>query len=144
MKPHPRTLPLTALAAVLALGLAAAPASAQAPGMPATPGFESKPVLTTAVTGDDTKEIVMIAVSIAPGGYSPPHVHPGDCVGTVIQGTVDLVVAGGEPRKIASGGTFANPRGTVHQFRNSADSPVRMVTTIVVDKGKPRTQPPPQ
>ena len=116
---------------------------AQAPGMPATPGFQSKPIQSAPVSGDDSREMHAIAVSIAPGGYSPAHIHPGDCLGTVIEGTVDLVADGKETRRVAAGEAFSNPRGTVHQFRNSGDVPVRMLTFVVVDKGKPRVMPPP-
>ncbi|MBL8430188.1 MAG: cupin domain-containing protein [Dechloromonas sp.] len=117
---------------------------AQAPGMPQTPGFQSKPIQSAPVSGDDSKEMHAIAVSIAPGGYSPAHVHPGDCLGTVIEGTVDLVADGKETRRVGPGEAFSNPRGTVHQFRNSGEVPVRMLTFVVVDKGKPRVMPPPE
>jgi quercetin dioxygenase-like cupin family protein len=116
---------------------------AQAPGMPQTPGFQSKPIHSAPVSGDESREMHAIAVSIAPGGYSPAHIHPGDCLGTVVEGTVDLIADGKETRRVTAGEAFSNPRGTVHQFRNSGDVPVRMVTFVVVDKGKPRVMPPP-
>lgn len=37
-----------------------------------------------------------------------------------------------------------NPRGAIHELRNAGDTPVRVVNTLVVDKGKPRMQPVPQ
>jgi quercetin dioxygenase-like cupin family protein len=129
--------------AVAAGALMAGVAWSQAPGLPPTPGFASKPIHTSPITGDDAKEIVVISVSIEPGGYSPPHTHPGECAGVVIEGTVDLVAEGKDVRRVAAGEAFSNTRGTVHQFRNSGDKPVRMATTLVVDKGKPRTQPVP-
>lgn len=124
--------------------LIASGVGAQAPGMPQTPGFQSKPIQSAPVSGDESKEMHAIAVSIAPGGYSPAHVHPGDCLGTVIEGTVDLVADGKETRRVGAGEAFSNPRGTVHQFRNSGDTAVRMITFVVVDKGKPRVMPPPE
>jgi quercetin dioxygenase-like cupin family protein len=56
----------------------AAPAAAS-PGtaVPAAglnrPGFDSKPILTSPISGDDQKEIVVITMTIAPGSSSPPH-----------------------------------------------------------------------
>ena len=38
-----------------------------------------------------------------------------------------------------AGEAFANARGTAHQFVNVGDKPVRLATTLVVDKGQPRT-----
>jgi quercetin dioxygenase-like cupin family protein len=117
---------------------------AQAPGMAQTPGFKSKPVHTAPITGDDAKEIVLISVAIEPGGYSPAHVHPGDCAGMVFSGNVEVVIDGKESRRFGPGEAFGNVRGTVHQFKNVGDTPVQMVNALVVDKGKPRTQPPPK
>jgi quercetin dioxygenase-like cupin family protein len=123
-----------------ASGLAQAPTSPLAPAVPQTAGFASKPLIVQPLTGDDTKEIAVISVSLAPGAFSPPHSHPGDCVGAVIEGTMELRVEGADARRIAAGEGFHNARGKVHQFRNATDAPVRLLTTIVYDKGKPRVE----
>lgn len=148
---HPVSLTILAATVALLAGCAA-PVSAQtaapaaaSPGtaVPATgvsrPGFDSKPILTSPISGDEQKEIVVIAVAIAPGGSSPVHTHPGDCVGTVVEGQIELRAVGKDPRQVAAGTAFANPRGTVHQFVNASDKPARLLTTLVVEKGKPRT-----
>ena len=70
---------------------------------------------------------------------SPAHTHPGDCVGTVVDGQIELRALGKDVRRVQAGEAFGNTRGTVHQFVNTSDKPVRMVTTLVVVKGKPRT-----
>ncbi len=154
--PHPLSLTLLAAAAALLAGCAAsvgaqtapttAPSASTAPAgtpVPAAgvsrPGFDSKPIYTAGVTGDEQKEVVMISVAIAPGASSPPHTHPGDCVGTVVDGQIELRALGKDVRRVQAGEAFGNTRGTVHQFVNISDKPVRMVTTLVVDKGKPRT-----
>jgi quercetin dioxygenase-like cupin family protein len=116
------------------------PAGPLAPLAPQTAGFVSKPLVVNPLTGDDTKEIAVISVSLAPGASSPPHSHPGDCVGAVIEGTMELRVEGVEARRIAAGEGFHNARGKVHQFRNAGDAPVRLLTTIIYDKGKPRVE----
>lgn len=103
------------------------------------PGFESKPILTSPISGDDQKEIVVISVAIAPGASSPVHTHPGDCVGTVVEGQIELRATGKDTRQVSAGTAFANPKGTVHQFVNTGDKPARLLTTLVVEKGKPRT-----
>lgn len=120
--------------------LAAAAVAQQAPA-PAAPLFASKPVLVSPITGDDKKEMVLMSVAIQPTGMVPMHTHPGDCVGTVVEGTVELLVEGQPPRRVVAGETYANLRGTAHGFRNVGDMPVRLLNSLVVDKGSPRVQP---
>lgn len=121
--------------ATLVTALAASNTLAQVSAAPKPPLFSSKPVQSSPVTGDPSKEIVLMAVSIAPGGAVPTHVHPGDCVGSVVEGAVELIVEGKEPRRMSAGEAYANPRGTVHSFRNTSDGQVRLLNALVVDKG---------
>jgi quercetin dioxygenase-like cupin family protein len=104
-------------------------------------GFVAKPLLQSTLEGDENKDATMLAITIAPGGSSGRHTHPGDCYGTVFEGTVELRVDGREPRRVSPGEAWHNPRGAVHELRNVGDTPVRVVNTLVVDKGKPRMQP---
>lgn len=113
------------------------------PGLPAqvtAPGFVTRPMVVAPISGVEGVELAMIDVSMGPGAASPHHTHPGDCYGAVVEGTVELVVEGQPPRRFAAGQAWHNPRGPVHYFRNIGDSPARLVNTLVVDKGKPRTQ----
>lgn len=108
------------------------------------PGFTARPLLQSTVGGDESKEAAVLAITIAPGGSSGRHTHPGDCYGTVVEGTVELRVEGRDPRRVSAGEAWHNPRGAIHELRNAGDSPVRVVNTLLVDKGKPRMQPVPQ
>jgi quercetin dioxygenase-like cupin family protein len=105
-----------------------------------TPGAEAKPILTAPITDVEGKETVVLAITLAPGASVPMHIHPGDCVGTVSEGTIELVVEGKEPRRVAAGEAFSNPRGTVHGYKNVGASTARLTNFLVVEKGKPRTQ----
>lgn len=148
MKPCQSSMFAVAVAALLG-AVAVPPSFAQAPDpklSPAVPqggGFTSRPLLIAPVTGDDSKEFALIAVTLAPGASSPMHTHPGDCVGAVIEGDLDLVIDGQGAKTVKAGEGFHNARGLVHQFRNSGDKQVRLVTTIHYDKGQPRVQPVP-
>ncbi|WP_425258440.1 cupin domain-containing protein [Rubrivivax sp. RP6-9] len=93
------------------------------------------------VTGDDRKELVLMSVSIQPTGAVPMHTHPGDCVGSVVEGTVELLVEGQPPRRIAPGEAYSNLRGTVHGFRNMGEAPAKLLNSLFVDKDAPRVQP---
>lgn len=127
----------------LALAACSAVAVAQTPpaAAPAAPSYASRPILVSPLTGDDRREAVLMSVAIQPAGAVPMHIHPGDCVGSVVEGVVELLVEGQPPRRVAAGEAYANLRGTVHGFRNVGDSPARLLNALVVDKGVPRVQP---
>lgn len=120
---------------------AASSTLAQVSTAPRLPLFSSKPVQSSPVTGDPSKEILLLSVSISPGGAVPTHTHPGDCVGSVVEGSVELIVEGKEPRRMSAGEAYANPRGTVHSFRNTSEGQVRLLNALVVDKGASPVQP---
>lgn len=134
-----------ALVPVVALvALAVSTGQAQQASAPTPPLYASKPIMTSAVTGDERKEMVLLSVAIQPTGAVPMHTHPGDCVGTVVEGSVELLVEGRAPRRLAAGEAYGNLRGTVHGFRNVGDTPARLLNSLLVDKGAPRVQLVPQ
>jgi hypothetical protein len=53
------------------------------------PGFATTALTVAPLTGDATRESVLASASFSPGASSPLRRHPGDCVGTVVEGTVD-------------------------------------------------------
>ena len=110
-----------------------------APAVPQGGGFSSKPVLVSPISGVDGKELVLIAVTLEPGASSPAHTHPGDCYGTVLEGTIELRVQGKETRRVAAGESYATLAAPAHQFTNVGDKPVRLLNVLVVEQGKPRT-----
>ena len=100
-----------------------------------------KPLLRTAVSGDDSKEAVIVAGELPPGGTTGRHTHPGDEYTVVIQGTLELRADGREPQRVTAGQAYHNPRGLVHEARNVGDGPARVSITFIIDKGQPVTQP---
>ena len=127
-----RTLTVLSFA-LLATSICTAQSSAQS----TTPLFTSKPIITSQITGDEQKQMVLISVAIQPTGAVPFHTHPGDCVGTVVDGVVELLVDGQPPRRVVAGETYSNLRGTIHGFRNVGETPARLLNSLVVDKGVP-------
>ncbi len=125
------------LAALSSALLAVSLCSAQSTPQPSTPLFASKPVIISPVTGDDKKQMVLISVAIQPTGAVPWHTHPGDCIGTVVEGVVDLLVDGQPPRRVAAGETYSNLRGTIHGFRNAGEIQAKLLNSLFVDKGVP-------
>lgn len=120
-----------ALAALLATDL---------PAQITAPGFASKPMLASTITGVEGKEVVILSVVIEPGASSPRHTHPGDCYGSIVEGEVELLVEGQAPRRFTAGQAWHNPRGPAHSFRSVGTTPARLINTLIVDQGKPRTE----
>lgn len=104
-------------------------------------GVIAKPLLRTTLSGDDSKEAIMLAVEFAPGGTTGLHIHPGDEYTFVLQGTLELTAEGRETRRVTAGDVYHNPRGLVHQARNVGDIPALLKITFIIDKGKPITEP---
>jgi quercetin dioxygenase-like cupin family protein len=126
------------LLTVLSLGLLAASlCTAQSSPQSSAPLFASTPIVTSPLTGDERKQMVLISVAMQPTGAVPFHTHPGDCVGTVVEGVVELLVEGQPPRRVVAGETYSNLRGTVHGFRNAGETPAKLLNSLVVDKGVP-------
>ncbi len=124
-------------ASVTTLGMAQTASPPSAP----PPQFTSKPIMVSTLTGEDKREMVLLAVSIQPNAAVPMHTHPGDCVGSVVEGAVELLIEGQPPRRVAAGEAYSNARGTVHGFRNVGDVQAKLLNSLVVDKGSARVQP---
>ena len=109
-------------------------ANAQATGMSA------KPVLRTALSGDDSREAIMLTVEFAPGGTTGVHIHNGDEYTFVLQGTLELTAEGRETRRVTAGDAYHNTRGLVHQAKNVGDTPAIVKITFIIEKGRPITE----
>jgi len=104
-------------------------------------GVTKKTLLQTSVSGDDTKDVVIVDVEFAKGGATGRHIHPGDEYAVVLEGTVEALSDGGQPRRVSAGEAYHNPSGMIHEARNVGDGPARAIVTFIVDKGKTITQP---
>jgi quercetin dioxygenase-like cupin family protein len=89
------------------------------------------------------REAVVARVEVAPGGVAGWHTHPGDEISYVMEGEVELLVAGKPPKTYKAGEGFVIPAGTVHSAKNTGSTPVKLVGVFVVDKGKPLATPAP-
>jgi quercetin dioxygenase-like cupin family protein len=59
----------------------------------------------------------------------------------VLEGTLQLEVAGQPPRTLKAGEAFFIPPGVVHDGRNTGAGPAKVLATYVVEKGKPVASP---
>ena len=84
--------------------------------------------MTLKATGDSTGgSLVLLENLTAPGGGPPPHVHTReDEFWFVLDGTFEIRI-GDEVHTVGPGGFAYAPRGTVHNFRNTAETPGRVL-----------------
>lgn len=89
------------------------------------------------------KEIIIGTVVLPPGAAVGYHVHPGDEAGYIVKGTVTWKVRGQPDKTLKAGDSFFNPRGSVHGIAAADSGDSMVVSTWIVDKGKPVATPVP-
>lgn len=124
-----------AVALALALLTAAVEAGLQ--------GVEITPLLRTTPDGEPQREAVVVRAVFQPGSGTGRHVHPGDEYATVIEGALELRVAGQPARSVVAGQAYHNPRGVIHETVNAGRVPARVISTFIIDHGQPLVQPAP-
>ena len=93
------------------------------------------------LTGQPETEVITSELEAAPGATIPRHTHHGDEFVYVLQGGM-IQVPGREPMEMKAGQVLHFPRGVPHGgFTVIGDTPLKAITTHVVDKGKPLVVP---
>ena len=87
------------------------------------------------------RHAVQVVAEFAPGAAAGKHTHPGEELGYVLEGTLQLEVAGQPPRTLNAGEAFFIPAGVVHDGKNIGAGPAKVLATYVVEKGKPVASP---
>ena len=88
----------------------------------------------------EASDIVMAAATVAPGGYSGWHSHPGFVMASVTAGTITLYDGDDPtctPRFVSAGQAFLEQPGHVHFARNEGAVTEQHVATYVVPVGSP-------
>ena len=129
---------------VLAIALAGPALAQHAPsahGIPApSQGFRANVLLETPLLGTEQRIYRLYTVDLAPGGATPRHMHPGDEIALVTEGTVTLEMEGEQPRTIQAGQTLHPPPMRPHVARNaSTTAPARLIVSSITEAGKPST-----
>jgi quercetin dioxygenase-like cupin family protein len=83
------------------------------------------------------REIVQVLTEIPVGVESGWHTHPGEEVGYILAGTVDLAVHGRPSRTLRAGEGFLVPPRTPHNARDLGPGTGRMLSTYIVETGQP-------
>ena len=87
------------------------------------------------------RHAVVARAEFIPGGAAGRHTHPGEELGYVVSGTLQLLVDGQPPRTIKAGEVFFVPAGVVHDGKNVGKGKAVVLATYVVEKGKPVASP---
>jgi quercetin dioxygenase-like cupin family protein len=83
------------------------------------------------------REIVQVETKIPPGVESGWHVHPGEEVGYIIAGNVEMKVEGRPTVILHAGDGFLIPPNTPHNARDLGPEIGRMLSTYIVEPGQP-------
>lgn len=113
---------------------------AQQPAAPSTPGAQ-RTVLERHDLSIPGREGVLVKTELGPGAKEPRHTHPGDIFVYVLDGTITLDADGQPTRTAKSGEVFFVPAGQIHSGQNNGTTPVKLLVSFFVEKGKPLTTP---
>jgi quercetin dioxygenase-like cupin family protein len=87
------------------------------------------------------KVAVQARAEFDPGVAAGRHTHPGEELGYVLEGQLELRIDGQPPKIIKAGETFFVPEGIVHDGINTGTGKAKVLATYVVEKGKPVATP---
>jgi quercetin dioxygenase-like cupin family protein len=89
------------------------------------------------------KVVVQAIAEFGPGVAAGRHTHPGEEIGYVMEGQIEIKIDGQAPQLIPAGQTFFIPKGLVHDGINITSGTSKVLATYVVEKGKPVATPAP-
>ncbi|MCU1420926.1 MAG: hypothetical protein JWN36_577 [Microbacteriaceae bacterium] len=85
----------------------------------------------------DGREIVQVLTEIPVGVESGGHVHPGEEVGYILAGTVEMKIEGQPTLTLHAGDPFLMPPGQAHNALDVGPGTGMMLSTYIVEIGKP-------
>jgi quercetin dioxygenase-like cupin family protein len=121
-------------AAGAAIATLAAVAIAQAPGFTRT-------VLQDQNMSVQDRHAVVARAEFVPGGAAGRHTHPGEELGYIVEGELELLIDGQPPKRLKAGDVFFVPAGMIHDGKNIGSGKAVVLATYVVEKGKPVASP---
>lgn len=121
-------------------GFLATDASAQGAPPAGTPGVKRK--ILSQMDGPTPGYVtILVEAEIDPGVAVARHTHPGIESSYVLEGSLELPIAGQPTRSYGVGESYQVPAGTPHAGGKSSDKKIRITSTYVVEKGKPLASP---
>ena len=121
---------LTAVSLIVTSAFASTQILAQAPGIKRTDLIQND----LSVPG---REVVQALVEIGPGVIAPKHMHPGEEVAYVVEGSLEYTLEGQAPVTLKAGESLFIPAGTPHIAKNVGSGNAVELATYIVEKGNP-------
>ena len=87
------------------------------------------------------KEAYMIDIDWGVDSSTGRHTHPGDEYAEIVEGELQLNIEGQPAKIVKPGETYHNLAGIVHETKNVSGKPARSIAVLIIDKGKPITEP---
>jgi quercetin dioxygenase-like cupin family protein len=127
-----------AIAAIAAFAILGACALAQTPPVQdALAGSLMRREVQRAPLSIAGRDVVQVVTEIPPGVASGWHVHPGEEVGYILAGDVEMKVEGRPTIVLHAGEGFLIPPNTPHNARDIGPETGRMLSTYIVQSGQP-------
>jgi quercetin dioxygenase-like cupin family protein len=83
------------------------------------------------------REVVQVLTEIPAGVESGWHMHPGEEVGYILAGTVEMEIRGRPTLTLNSGDPFLIPPRTPHNATDLGPATGQMLSTYIVEVGQP-------
>lgn len=118
---------------------------ASGPARDALAGMLKRTEIQRAAMSVTGREIVQVRTEIPPGVESGWHIHPGEEVGYIVAGTVEMRIADRPTLLLQAGDGFLIPPRVPHNARDLGPGVGEMLSTYLVEVGQPLaafTEPP--
>jgi quercetin dioxygenase-like cupin family protein len=132
----------TGCAICAAAGFIATDASAQGAPPAGTPGVTRK--ILSQMDGPTPGYVTILAeATVEPGTVVGRHTHPGIETSYILEGAIELPIKGQDTKTYSVGDTYQIPAETPHAGGKASDKKFRVLSTYVLEKGKPLASPAP-
>ncbi len=132
----------TGCAICAAAGFIATDASAQGAPPTGTPGVTRK--ILSQMDGPTPGYVTILAeATVEPGTVVGRHTHPGIETSYILEGAIELPIKGQDTKIYSMGDTYQIPAETPHAGGKASDKKFRVLSTYVLEKGKPLASPAP-
>jgi quercetin dioxygenase-like cupin family protein len=121
-------------------GLIAAEATAQGAPPKGMPGVKLTPISQADGPAPGYVTIMVIA-EVEPGITVGRHTHPGVECSHVLEGGLEMPIEGQPTKMLSAGDSYLIPAGTPHAGGKIGDKKTRILSTYVIEKGKPLASP---
>ncbi|HEV8393023.1 MAG TPA: cupin domain-containing protein [Vicinamibacterales bacterium] len=87
------------------------------------------------------RHAVSARADFAPGATAGRHTHPGEEIGYILEGTVELAVEGRATTLLRQGDVFFIPSGVPHDGHNPGPGKAALLSTFVAEQNQPLATP---